>query len=222
MENALLVGLSRQMALSRELDVIANNIANIDTTGYKADNAAFSEYLMPGAQRRRVPRQRPARELRAGPRQLDRSEPRRPRAHRQSARRRHRRQRLSRGADAARTALHPQRRVRDQRYRAARHQRRRSGARQRRCDHVPARRSQRQHQPPTASSPCATAPARRMRRADNCKSPAFDKPQLLQKDGGSTFIAPNGVNAGPPPQGTHVVQGASRNRMYARSSRWRG
>ncbi len=49
MENALLVGLSRQMALSRELDIVANNIANIDTTGFKADNAAFSEFLMPGA-----------------------------------------------------------------------------------------------------------------------------------------------------------------------------
>jgi len=49
MQNALLVGLSRQMALSRELDVVANNIANIETTGYKADNAAFSQYLMPGA-----------------------------------------------------------------------------------------------------------------------------------------------------------------------------
>jgi flagellar basal-body rod protein FlgF/flagellar basal-body rod protein FlgG len=49
MQNALLVGLSRQMALSRELDVVANNIANIDTTGYKADNAAFTEYLMSGA-----------------------------------------------------------------------------------------------------------------------------------------------------------------------------
>ena len=49
MENALLVGLSRQMALSHELDIVANNIANIDTTGFKADKAAFSEYLMPGA-----------------------------------------------------------------------------------------------------------------------------------------------------------------------------
>jgi flagellar basal-body rod protein FlgF len=49
MENALLVGLSRQMALSHELDIIANNIANIDTTGYKADNALFAEYLMPRA-----------------------------------------------------------------------------------------------------------------------------------------------------------------------------
>jgi len=49
MENALLIGLSRQMALSRQLDIVANNIANIDTTGFKADNAAFSEYIMPGA-----------------------------------------------------------------------------------------------------------------------------------------------------------------------------
>ncbi len=46
MENALLVGLSRQMALTHELDVIANNIANVDTTGYKSDNALFGEYLM--------------------------------------------------------------------------------------------------------------------------------------------------------------------------------
>ncbi len=49
MENALLVGLSRQMALTHELDIVANNIANIDTTGYKADNALFSQYLMPQA-----------------------------------------------------------------------------------------------------------------------------------------------------------------------------
>ncbi|MDE2374441.1 MAG: flagellar basal-body rod protein FlgF [Hyphomicrobiales bacterium] len=49
MENALLIGLSRQMALSHQLDIVANNIANIDTTGFKADNAAFSSYLMPGA-----------------------------------------------------------------------------------------------------------------------------------------------------------------------------
>ena len=36
MENALLIGLSRQMALARELDVIANNMANVDTHGFKA------------------------------------------------------------------------------------------------------------------------------------------------------------------------------------------
>jgi flagellar basal-body rod protein FlgF len=49
MENALLVGLSRQMALTHELDIVANNIANINTTGFKADNAAFSEFLGSGA-----------------------------------------------------------------------------------------------------------------------------------------------------------------------------
>ncbi len=47
-------------------------------------------------------------------------------ADRQSARRRDRRQRLPGGADAARRALHPQRRAADQRHRPARHQRRRS------------------------------------------------------------------------------------------------
>jgi flagellar basal-body rod protein FlgF len=55
MENALLVGLSRQMALSHQLDIVANNIANLDTTGFKADNAAFSEFLMPGARDKEFP-----------------------------------------------------------------------------------------------------------------------------------------------------------------------
>jgi len=49
MENALLVGLSRQTALQRELDIVANNIANLNTTGFKADGAVFSEYLQTGA-----------------------------------------------------------------------------------------------------------------------------------------------------------------------------
>lgn len=37
MDNALYVGLSRQMTLRRELDIVANNIANIDTTGFKVE-----------------------------------------------------------------------------------------------------------------------------------------------------------------------------------------
>ena len=49
MENTLLVGLSRQMSLWREIDIVANNIANVNTTGFKADNTAFSEYLMSSA-----------------------------------------------------------------------------------------------------------------------------------------------------------------------------
>lgn len=49
MENALLVGLSRQMALARELDVIANNMANVGTNGFKARTARFNEFVMPVA-----------------------------------------------------------------------------------------------------------------------------------------------------------------------------
>ena len=48
MENGSLVGLSRQIALARELDVVANNIANLNTTGYKSDTTVFHEFLMPG------------------------------------------------------------------------------------------------------------------------------------------------------------------------------
>ena len=45
MENTLLIGLSRQTALQRELDVVANNIANTNTTGFKSDGAVFTEFL---------------------------------------------------------------------------------------------------------------------------------------------------------------------------------
>jgi flagellar basal-body rod protein FlgF len=45
MENALLIGLSRQTALQRELDVVANNIANVSTTGFKADGAVFAAFM---------------------------------------------------------------------------------------------------------------------------------------------------------------------------------
>ena len=45
MENALLVGLSRQTALERQLSIIANNIANVNTAGYKTDNSLFEEFL---------------------------------------------------------------------------------------------------------------------------------------------------------------------------------
>ena len=45
MQNSVLVGLSRQIALTRELDVVANNIANMNTNGFKADGSMFEEYL---------------------------------------------------------------------------------------------------------------------------------------------------------------------------------
>ncbi len=38
MDNAVYVGLSRQMLLERELDITANNLANVDTVGYKFES----------------------------------------------------------------------------------------------------------------------------------------------------------------------------------------
>ena len=49
MENTLLVGLSRQMTLERQMDVVANNVANVNTNGFKADRSLFEEYLRSGA-----------------------------------------------------------------------------------------------------------------------------------------------------------------------------
>ncbi len=47
MENAQLIGLSRQIALQRQMNVVANNIANINTTGFKVETLLFEEYKMP-------------------------------------------------------------------------------------------------------------------------------------------------------------------------------
>ena len=55
MENSQLIGLSRQMVLRRKMDVIANNLANINTIGYKSDNLMFKEYLMPVARMNEFP-----------------------------------------------------------------------------------------------------------------------------------------------------------------------
>lgn len=49
MENALLVAVSRQMALRRELDVIANNVANVTTNGFKRRMSTSREFQMPVA-----------------------------------------------------------------------------------------------------------------------------------------------------------------------------
>ena len=49
MANNFLIALSWQTATRRELEVVANNVANLSTTGYKNDHSQFSEFLMPGA-----------------------------------------------------------------------------------------------------------------------------------------------------------------------------
>ncbi|WP_339913704.1 flagellar basal-body rod protein FlgF [uncultured Brevundimonas sp.] len=45
MENATYIGLSRQMTLRRELDIVANNIANADTTGFKVEQLLVGEEI---------------------------------------------------------------------------------------------------------------------------------------------------------------------------------
>ena len=46
MESPWLIAISRQVTLQREMDAVANNIANVNTPGYKAERMMFSEYLV--------------------------------------------------------------------------------------------------------------------------------------------------------------------------------
>ncbi|MFL5295717.1 MAG: flagellar basal-body rod protein FlgF [Phenylobacterium sp.] len=49
MDNALYVGLSRQIVLRREMDIVANNIANADTNGFKVESLMTKEHPGPPA-----------------------------------------------------------------------------------------------------------------------------------------------------------------------------
>jgi len=48
MQTATYVALSRQSVLGQSMDVLANNLANMSTTGYKSESPLFQEYLQPG------------------------------------------------------------------------------------------------------------------------------------------------------------------------------
>jgi len=45
MESPTYIALSKQTAVSRDMDVIANNIANASTNGYRGEHILFQEYL---------------------------------------------------------------------------------------------------------------------------------------------------------------------------------
>ncbi len=47
MDNTLLTGLSSQMVMRRNMDMVANNLANISTTAYKSESVLFEEFLIP-------------------------------------------------------------------------------------------------------------------------------------------------------------------------------
>ena len=45
MENTLFIALSRQMTVRRQLESVANNLANANTAGFKSEKLMFVEYL---------------------------------------------------------------------------------------------------------------------------------------------------------------------------------
>jgi flagellar basal-body rod protein FlgF len=45
MSNVIYAALSRQQALMREMSIVANNVANASTTGFRRDEFIFSEYV---------------------------------------------------------------------------------------------------------------------------------------------------------------------------------
>jgi flagellar basal-body rod protein FlgF len=46
MSSSIYTTLTRQQGLMQEMQVVANNLANASTTGYKSDRAVFTEYLV--------------------------------------------------------------------------------------------------------------------------------------------------------------------------------
>ena len=45
MDNTTYIALSRQMALWKQMNIVSNNMANMNTAGYKQDNALFTSYI---------------------------------------------------------------------------------------------------------------------------------------------------------------------------------
>jgi len=58
MENTSLVGVSHQAALRRQMETIAHNIANMNTTGYKSERMMFVDHLVrnPGGDQLKDPK----------------------------------------------------------------------------------------------------------------------------------------------------------------------
>jgi flagellar basal-body rod protein FlgF len=45
-DNSIYIVLSKQMATFRKMDMVANNIANVNTTGFQAERMLFNDYLV--------------------------------------------------------------------------------------------------------------------------------------------------------------------------------
>lgn len=50
MDNGIYIALSRQMGLFRNMEAVANNIANADTGGYQAEKMMFDDFLVKGGE----------------------------------------------------------------------------------------------------------------------------------------------------------------------------
>lgn len=46
MDNTNYIALSRQMALWKQMDIVSNNMANMNTSGFKQDSAVFTSFLV--------------------------------------------------------------------------------------------------------------------------------------------------------------------------------
>ena len=46
MDNTKYIALSRQMGLWKQMNIVSNNMANMNTAGYKQDDAVFSSYIV--------------------------------------------------------------------------------------------------------------------------------------------------------------------------------
>jgi flagellar basal-body rod protein FlgF len=54
MDNSIYVMLSRQTALFRKMESVANNVANMNTTGFQAEKTMFNDYLVDNGQHRKI------------------------------------------------------------------------------------------------------------------------------------------------------------------------
>ncbi len=54
MDNSIYIALSRQLALFRDMDTTANNLANADTPGYNAEKMMFTNYLVDDGNRHKM------------------------------------------------------------------------------------------------------------------------------------------------------------------------
>lgn len=68
MDNTTYIALSRINALTHDLEVTSNNLANANTTGFKASRELFSDYIV--KQKTSTAFRCPHRSLYAGPRHL--------------------------------------------------------------------------------------------------------------------------------------------------------